>query len=407
MDFLRKIAKFISRSTRSKAAKIIVMLILLSAISLTVIVVQQQQTIKQRASFFGLCWNSNYDKDCACFETCRESVCHSYYDDAYPGALIQSFCETDANGNKTGRQCMSGAHIATDEYGRNGVYTDWICDGSNNNLPSVCPQSVIAGYVIAECSATCGFTTLISADWSSTSCVRTDSITTTPPTPTPTTYVAPPTSTPTAYATPTPTVYAAPTTYIYPTAYIPPTAYIYPTAYIPPTITLTPTPSSITLVSALNAQDVDLTSEELIADPILYNLTTNTQVPGAPAKQTFKKTSIPGRQYSTNIVFNNLNRDRYFIVFRKDNMIAKSVFNVSSFGQTITVPTTTLVFGDLNNDNNINIADYEIFRGCWKQTAINSCSASDFNESGGSIDQVDYNTWLRGLSTWNKEGTDL
>jgi hypothetical protein len=108
-----------------------------------------------------------------------------------------------------------------------------------------------------------------------------------------------------------------------------------------------------------------------------------------------------------NIVLTNLNPDRYFIVIRKDNMIAKSVFTVSSSGGTITVPTTTLVFGDINGDNKIDITDYNIFKGCWKQPATGTCSSSDFDGSGGNIDQVDYNTFMRGYATWSKEGQGL
>jgi len=162
--------------------------------------------------------------------------------------------------------------------------------------------------------------------------------------------------------------------------------------------------TNIALVSALNARDTSLTSDTLPINLILYNLTTNNQVAGAPATVTFNKTSIPGRLYSANVVLTNLTQNKYFIVFRKDNMIAQSVFTISSSSGTFTVPTTTLVFGDLNNDNAIDPLDWNIFKSCWKQPTTTSCSSSDFDNSGGSIDQVDYNTFLRGYSTWYEEG---
>lgn len=179
-----------------------------------------------------------------------------------------------------------------------------------------------------------------------------------------------------------------------------------------PGVTSTPTPTSIlvgtaTLVSALNAQDVSLTSADLLTSLILYNLSTNTIVSGAPATQIYNSTSIPGRQYSATIILTSLYQEKYFIVIRYNNMIAKSVFTVSATNRTITVPTTTLVFGDVNNDNDINIVDYNIFKNCWKQPATGACSSSDFDTSGGNIDQVDYNTWLRGLATWLEEGQGL
>ncbi len=161
--------------------------------------------------------------------------------------------------------------------------------------------------------------------------------------------------------------------------------------------------TNITLVSALNARDTSLTSDTLSVNLILYNLTTNNQVAGAPATVTFNKTSIPGRLYSANVILANLTQNKYFIVFRKDNMIAQSVFTISSSNGTFTVPTTTLVFGDLDNDNKVDIIDYGIFKSCWKQPTTTSCSSSDFDNSGGIIDQVDYNTFMRGYATWNEE----
>ncbi len=447
MDFItglvKKTAGFVSRSTRTKTAKLLVLLILISATSLTVIVAQRQQTLKQRAWFFGLCLNSNADSDCACNEACTDGTCRSYYDTGYPGALVQSFCETTVAGNpdagtKTGRECMSGAHIATDQAGHNGVFTDWVCDDSNSSYSSVCPGSAVAGYVMAVCSAKCGFTTLISWNPPSSTCVPINTV----PTSTPTNYTCqssggqcipmapcnpgydyfgtggtlcaspnivccmPMTTAPTTAPIPTSAPYVPPTTAPIPTSapYVPPV--IIPTSYIPPTAVPTQV-SSVILVSALNAQDISLTSETLSANLILYNLTTNNQVAGAPATQLFTKTSIPDRQYSVNITLTSLVQDKYFIIFRKDNMIAKSVFTVSGSGETITVPTTTLVFGDINNDNKIDIADYNIFRSCWKRAAVDSCAASDFDNSGGVIEQVDYNTWLRGFATWTKEGQGL
>ena len=486
INIFQKFREFINRPTHSRTTGLIMIFILVSTVCLTVAVAQQQQTIKQRAWFFGLCLNSNADRDCACNESCREGICHSYYDDGYPGALVQSFCETTDSGAKTGRQCMSGAHIATNEAGYNGVYTDWICDDSNSSYPSVCSSSVIAGYVISECSASCGFTTLISWDPPSSTCVPIGTsptpilIPTTTPTITqdtctlnggrciPMAPCVPPANANYSYSCgsnpggtvcctscwnqtacyidpddylayrsrmtdgrcesncgetsdtsslcydpacaggPTPTIYIPPTAIPTraPTPYVPPTAppTSYPTSY--PTITLTPTPAVITLVSALNIQDAPI-PDSFTANLTLYSLTFNKVVTGAPATQTFTKTAIPDRQYSVNITLTNLAHDKYFIIIRKGNMIAKAVFTVSGSGTTVTVPTTTLVFGDVNRDNKIDIVDYNLFKNCWKQPAASSCSPNDFDQNGGTINEVDYNTWVRGLATWTKEGQGL
>ena len=176
-----------------------------------------------------------------------------------------------------------------------------------------------------------------------------------------------------------------------------------------PTPTPTPTPINfVTLVLTLNDQDVASASGDIFADLILYSLKDNSKVPGAPAKQLFTKTFIPGKKYSANITLANLHQDKYFLVVRKNNMIAKAFFTVSAPNETIPVPTKTLVFGDINSDNDINISDYyndNAFRGCWRKstTADPSCASSDFDNSG-TVEQIDYNTFLRGFSTWSKEG---
>ena len=192
---------------------------------------------------------------------------------------------------------------------------------------------------------------------------------------------------------------------------------INPTAapYTPPYTTPapgSPTPTSnlatVTLVSALNAQDVSLTADTITTAITLYDLSTNTEVASAPAAQVYNSTKIPGRQYSATITIANLFlNEKYFVVIRYNNMIAKTVFAVTNSTRTITAPTTTLVFGDVNSDDDINIIDYNLLRSCWKNPATGSCTASDFDQSGGSVDEVDYNTWLRGFATWSSEVQEL
>jgi len=209
--------------------------------------------------------------------------------------------------------------------------------------------------------------------------------------------------TPTLTQTPTRAPTSPPPPPPYPTSYPPPYPTSYPTSY--PTTTVTPTPAAITLVSALNIQDAPI-PDSFTANLTLYSLTTNNIVTGAPATQTFTKTAIPDRQYSVNITLTNLAHDKYFIIIRKGNMIAKSVFTVSNSGIVTTVPTTTLVFGDVNRDNKIDITDWNLFKACWKQPA-SACAPNDFDQTGGTIDQVDFNTLMRGWATWLKEGQGL
>lgn len=167
-------------------------------------------------------------------------------------------------------------------------------------------------------------------------------------------------------------------------------------------------PPTSTLVLALNAQDVPSVSGYLSVELALYNLTTNLSVTGAPSTQRFTLTPIPGKQYSANISLANLQQDKYFIVVRKDNMIAKSVFTVSNANERITVPTATLVFGDINNDSNIDALDYNLLRSCYKKTTPTcpgTAALSDFDKNNV-IDQIDFNTLIRGWTTWDKQGKE-
>jgi Mg-chelatase subunit ChlD len=74
-------------------------------------------------------------------------------------------------------------------------------------------------------------------------------------------------------------------------------------------------------------------------------------------------------------------------------------------GQNNDMPAITLVAGDVNNDNQLNILDYNTLLGCYSDlAAAPACSdqtkkvASDLNDDG-QVNQVDYNLFLREIST--------
>lgn len=87
-------------------------------------------------------------------------------------------------------------------------------------------------------------------------------------------------------------------------------------------------------------------------------------------------------------------------MYLKKNISAKIV----SSTQTITVPTTSLVTGDINNDNALNILDYNILIDCYSDnTPPRSCTdskqnAADLNDDG-MVNQLDYNLFLREITT--------
>ena len=104
---------------------------------------------------------------------------------------------------------------------------------------------------------------------------------------------------------------------------------------------------------------------------------------------------------------------QYFVKVRLPNTLRQTMgrYSGSTFsiapGKTTYLPRTPIFTGDINNDNVMNILDYNIGSACWFNTT--SCSgpgspdyvASDLNDNG-TADQVDYNIWLRSNEGANK-----
>ena len=73
-------------------------------------------------------------------------------------------------------------------------------------------------------------------------------------------------------------------------------------------------------------------------------------------------------------------------------------------GDTNEVPTTTLITGDINGDNVINILDYNLLMGCYSDF-LPPVSCSSQNEiladitDDGEVNQFDYNLFLRELTS--------
>ncbi|MBU4098052.1 hypothetical protein KJ980_00215, partial [Patescibacteria group bacterium] len=77
-------------------------------------------------------------------------------------------------------------------------------------------------------------------------------------------------------------------------------------------------------------------------------------------------------------------------------------------GQTNTIPAATLVTGNSNNDNRLNILDYNLLLGCYSDLATatacdpNKKLATDLNDDSF-VNQTDYNLFLREIATQSGE----
>jgi hypothetical protein len=99
----------------------------------------------------------------------------------------------------------------------------------------------------------------------------------------------------------------------------------------------------------------------------------------------------------------------YFVKLKTDQYLRATVPGIQqiAFGQDFALPPTTLIAGDINNDNAINILDYSILIGCYSDfspapncTPANKLLA-DLTDDGA-VNQFDYNFFLR--ETSNRQG---
>lgn len=96
----------------------------------------------------------------------------------------------------------------------------------------------------------------------------------------------------------------------------------------------------------------------------------------------------------------------YILSLKTNGHLRKQVTGVQTItaGKNNTITSVTLIAGDTNNDNVINILDYNILMNCYSdlKPAI-SCTSdqkigSDMNDDG-SVNQIDYNLFIRELSS--------
>lgn len=97
----------------------------------------------------------------------------------------------------------------------------------------------------------------------------------------------------------------------------------------------------------------------------------------------------------------------YTVKVKTDTHLRKLVSGIQTItlGKKNTLPSTALVTGDVNNDNVLNILDYNTLLDCYSDlavavncTSIAKKNSADFNDDGF-VNQVDYNLFIREIST--------
>lgn len=101
---------------------------------------------------------------------------------------------------------------------------------------------------------------------------------------------------------------------------------------------------------------------------------------------------------------NTLNDGYYSIKIKIDKFLRASIPGIVyvKAGQDTALRSAALVSGDVNNDNIVNILDYNLLMGCYSDLyPAKSCAnsnAPDLNDDGA-VNQFDYNLFLRELTT--------
>lgn len=132
---------------------------------------------------------------------------------------------------------------------------------------------------------------------------------------------------------------------------------------------------------------------------------TNQQVSSSQGIITYNTSS---KKFEGTIPVNNLPSNYYLVRLKIDGFLPQQFPGISSVtaGQTITLPNISLITGDINNDGQINILDYNMLISCFGTkmslpTCINQpneqTSGADINDDG-KVDGIDYNLFLRELS---------
>jgi Mg-chelatase subunit ChlD len=223
--------------------------------------------------------------------------------------------------------------------------------------------------------------------------------------------------------TPTATPTAAPTATLAPSPIATPTPTLVPSPSASPTaIPTSPTPTPNGSAFAINFLLHGIGNSGDNANPTAASLSNKTPlhptrdatgylfdinnklVATAAGSVQYSSTSgsFTGKVYADS----QLPAGKYTIKVRTDFHLTRLIPGILtiSANQTTVIPDTTLVAGDTNNDNQLDILDYNMLLDCYSDLApATNCSATkkvmtDLNDDN-SVNQFDYNLFLREIST--------
>jgi Mg-chelatase subunit ChlD len=196
---------------------------------------------------------------------------------------------------------------------------------------------------------------------------------------------------------------------------------IAPTATPTPIPTTTPTPAATLLNLTIyqhgignsgdntNPNDTNLSNKKPVhttinADLELFNA--NNQLIGKGHGPVKYSSSSGNFQGTLEIYPNTFPSGKYYLKVKTNFHLKRLVPGILTIiaGQKNTVPPATLVTGDANNDNKLNILDYNLLLDCYSDLSVAvACDpdkkiATDFNDDSF-VNQFDYNLFLREIAT--------
>lgn len=371
--------------------RLLVLLILLAALPLTVFIAQKQQEIRQRAdddeglpkgfldnadcnNFSGWTCSSDYDRN-------NSPLLVYFYDDgpANHGIFIASTTADREREQAVGNECGG-----TRNHGFNFATPDSVKDGQNHTIYAY----GVSYYNLAKYS-------LLSNSPKTINCSPPPTLT---PTPTPTPI-------PTPSATPTPTVSPTPT----------PTG---PASTVTPSTTVTPSPGGAQLSLTVTLPGINGDVNSVLLRPrnpqkkFIVELfdSGNKALPPITSPLYLDRGDKDSATFAGNVdLGTSVPAGNYIIKVKTNKFLRKLIpgFKTITANTVITLPAITLISGDINNDNVMNIIDYNILASCFGEK-MNSASCgnnkenADLNEDG-KVDGVDYSgIFLRNIQ--NKQG---